>query len=111
MEPTQQKQKPRFSTTLAVVIIVISLLAGGLIGVFITSLAKSGSDVDLQNQVTALQQQVLGLQSQVNAADQKYTSANVGNASLAQIYAQVKDSVVVVQGYVVQYDLFGRSYY
>jgi S1-C subfamily serine protease len=47
----------------------------------------------------------------VNAADQNYTFTNVGNASLAQIYAQVKDSVVVVQGYTVQHDIFGRSYY
>ena len=47
----------------------------------------------------------------MNAADQNYTFTIVGNASLAQIYAQVKDSVVVVQGYMVQHDIFGRSYY
>jgi S1-C subfamily serine protease len=33
------------------------------------------------------------------------------NTSLAQIYAQVKDSVVVIQGYVIQYDIFHRAYY
>jgi S1-C subfamily serine protease len=90
---------------------VASLLGGGLIGYSITVLASPASNVSLQNQVNSLQQQVLGLQAQVNGAGQNYTYANVGNTSLAQIYAQVKDSVVVVQGYIVQHDIFGRSYY
>ena len=90
---------------------VASLLGGGLIGYSITVLASPTSNVSLQNQVNSLQQQVLGLQAQVNGAGQNYTYANVGNTSLAQIYAQVKDSVVVVQGYIVQHDIFGRSYY
>jgi S1-C subfamily serine protease len=33
------------------------------------------------------------------------------NVSLSQLYSQVKESVVVVQGQVVQYDFFGRPYY
>jgi S1-C subfamily serine protease len=110
-QPSQQQRKPGFSTTLVVIIIVASLLGGGLIGYSITVLASPASNLSLQNQVSSLQQQVTGLQSQVNAADQNYTLTNVGNASLAQIYAEVKDSVVVVQGYMVQHDIFGRSYY
>jgi S1-C subfamily serine protease len=110
-QPSQQQRKPGFSTTLVVIIIVASLLGGGLLGYSITVLASPASNLSLQNQVSSLQQQVLGLQSQVNAADQNYTFTNVGNASLAQIYAEVKDSVVVVQGYMVQHDIFGRSYY
>jgi S1-C subfamily serine protease len=110
-QANQQQRKPGFSTTLVVIIIVASLLGGGLIGYSITVLASPASNVSLQNQVNSLQQQVQGLQSQVNGVDQNYTYANVGNTSLAQIYAQVKDSVVVVQGYIVQHDLFGRSYY
>jgi S1-C subfamily serine protease len=110
-QSTQPQRKPGFSTTLVVIIIVASLLGGGLIGYSITVLASPASNVSLQNQVNSLQQQVLGLQAQVNGAGQNYTYANVGNTSLAQIYAQVKDSVVVVQGYIVQHDIFGRSYY
>ena len=110
-QSTQPQRKPGFSTTLVVIIIVASLLGGGLIGYSITVLASPASNVSLQNQVNSLQQQVLGLQAQVNGAGQNYTYANVGNTSLAQIYAQVKDSVVVVQGYMVQHDIFGRSYY
>ena len=110
-QPIQQQRKPGFSTTLVVIIIVASLLGGALGGYSITVLVAPASNVGLQNQVSALQQQVLGLQSEVNAADQKDTSTNLGNTSLAQIYAQVKDSVVVVQGYTVQYDIFRRTYY
>jgi S1-C subfamily serine protease len=110
-QSTQPQRKPGFSTTLVVIIIVASLLGGGLVGYSITVLASPASNVSLQNQVNSLQQQVLGLQAQVNGAGQNYTYANVGNTSLAQIYAQVKDSVVVVQGYIVQHDIFGRSYY
>jgi S1-C subfamily serine protease len=33
------------------------------------------------------------------------------NASLAPLYAEVKDSVVVIRGVTVQYDIFRRSYY
>ncbi len=110
-QPIQQQRKPGFSTTLVVIIIVASLFGGGLIGYSITVLAAPASNLSLQNQVNSLQQQILGLQSQVNAADQNYTFTNIGNSSLAQIYAQVKDSVVVVQGYTVQYDIFRRAYY
>ena len=110
-QSTQPQRKPGFSTTLVVIIILASLLGGGLVGYSITVLASPASNVSLQNQVNSLQQQVLGLQAQVNGAGQNYTYANVGNTSLAQIYAQVKDSVVVVQGYIVQHDIFGRSYY
>ena len=110
-QPIQQQRKPGFSTTLLLIILVASLLGGGLMGYSITVLAAPASNVNLQNQVNSLQQQVLGLQSRVNEADQNYTFTNVGNSSLAQLYAQVKDSVVVVQGYIVQYDIFRRAYY
>ena len=110
-QPNQQQRKPGFSITLVVIIIVASLFGGGLIGYSITVFAAPASNFNLQNQVNSLQQQVLGLQSRVNAADQNYTFTNVGNSSFAQIYAQVKDSVVVVQGYIVQYDIFRRAYY
>ncbi|HJW65840.1 MAG TPA: trypsin-like peptidase domain-containing protein [Candidatus Bathyarchaeia archaeon] len=110
-QPNQQQRKPGFSITLVVIIIVASLFGGGLIGYSITVFAAPASNFNLQNQVNSLQQQVLGLQSRVNAADQNYTFTNVGNSSFAQIYAQVKDSVVVVQGYIVQYDIFRRAHY
>jgi S1-C subfamily serine protease len=110
-QSTQPIRKPRFSTTMIVIIIVASLLAGGLIGYSATFLASSGNNVGLQNQINSLQQQVLGLQSTLNAATSNTTFTFDGNASLAQLYAEVKDSVVVVEGYTIQYDIFRRAYY
>jgi S1-C subfamily serine protease len=113
MATDQNLKKPRFSTTL-IAIIIISLLAGGLIGYAISYVTISGNINDLQNQVSALQGQVSNLQSASNtpnATNQNNTYIIGENASLAPLYAEVKDSVVVIQGITVQYDLFNRPYY
>jgi S1-C subfamily serine protease len=107
----QPTRKPRFSTTVIVIIIVASLLAGGLIGYSATFFVSSGNILGLQNQINSLQQQVRGLQSTLSASSSNSTIAFDGNASIAQLYAEVKDSVVVVEGYTVQYDIFRRAYY
>ncbi len=93
------------------VIIVVTLLVGGIIGYATAVFATPSNNADLQSQINSLQQQVLGLQSSLNSASANSTFAVGENASLAQIYAQVKDSVVVVKGYTVQYDIFRRAFY
>jgi len=113
MATDQNLKKPRFSTTL-IAIIIISLLAGGLIGYAISYVIISGNINDLQNQVSALQGQVLNLQSASNtpnATNQNNTYIIGENASLSPLYAEVQNSVVVIQGITVQYDLFNRPYY
>jgi S1-C subfamily serine protease len=107
----QNFKKPRFSSTLIVTIIIISLLAGGLIGYAVSSWIISGSVNDLQNQVSALQGQVSNLQSGQNGGNQDGTYIIGENASLAPLYAEVKDSVVVIRGITVQYDFFNHPYY
>jgi S1-C subfamily serine protease len=107
----QKLKKPRFSTTLIVIIIIVSLIAGGLVGYSISNLTISGSVNDLQNQVSALQGQMSNLQSTPNVANQNSTYIAGENASLAPLYAEVKDSVVVIRGTTVQYDVFRRPYY
>ena len=111
METNQKPKTPRFSTTLIVITIVVSLIAGGLLGYAISNLIISGSISDLQNQVSALQGQVSNLQSTPNAVNQNSTYIIGENVSLASLYAEVKDSVVVIQGLIVQYDIFHRAYY
>ncbi len=74
-------------------------------------MAFSGSVSDLQNQVSALQNQVSSLQSASSGVNQNGTYVVGENASLAPLYAEVQDSVVVVQGITVQYDVFNRAYY
>ena len=107
----EQKTKPRFSTTLIVIIIIVSLIAGGLVGYSISSLTLSGSVNSLQNQVSTLQEQVSDLQSTTDVANQNNTFTLGENASLASLYADVKDSAVVIRGVTIQYDLFNRPYY
>lgn len=110
-QPVQPKPKRHFTTTAIVVVIIACLLGGGIIGYAVTMLVNPENDGNLQSQITSLQQQVIGLQSSLNAAGTNATATYVGNSTLAQIYAEVKDSVVVVQGYTVQYDFFGRAFY
>jgi S1-C subfamily serine protease len=111
LETNQKPKTPRFSTTLIVTTIVVSLIAGGLLGYAVSNLIISGSISDLQNQVSALQGQVSNLQSTPNVANQNSTYIMGDNVSLASLYAEVKDSIVVVQGLMVQYDIFHRAYY
>ena len=108
---TSQPKAPRFSTTLVVIIIAVSLISGGLLGYSVSTLNSSGSISQLQNQVAALQGQVSNLQSTQSAVDQNSTFIMGENASLVQLYAKVKDSVVIIRGYILQYDMFRRPYY
>jgi S1-C subfamily serine protease len=107
----QNVKKPRFSAALIAIIIILSLITGGLVGYSISNLTISGSVSDLQNQVSALQGQVSNLQSGSNGAYPNSTFVIGANASLAPLYAEVKDSVVVIRGITVQYDIFNRAYY
>lgn len=107
METNQQPRKPRFSIVLIVIITVASLITGGFVGYAMTRVTL-GENVDLQSQISSLQQQITELQSSQNTAGQVIVDEKV---SLAQIYEQVKDSIVVVRGYTVEYDIFRRAFY
>jgi S1-C subfamily serine protease len=107
----QKNKTTRFSAALIAIIIMLSLITGGLVGYAVSNLTISGSVSDLQNQVSALKGQVSNLESTSNAATQNSTYSIGENASLAPLYSEVKDSVVVVRGITVQYDVFNRPYY
>ena len=110
METNQKSETRRFSAILIIVIIGVGLVAGGL-GYLVSNMTLSGSISDLENQVSALQGQLSNLQTTPVASDQNNTYIIGENASLAPLYAEVKDSVVVIRGVTVQYDVFGRAYY
>ncbi|MCP8313368.1 MAG: trypsin-like peptidase domain-containing protein [archaeon] len=97
----------RFSTILILVIIVASLFTGGLLGYSIGYSTISGRINDLENQLSTIQEQISNLQP----TTQNITYIIGENASLSQLYEQVKESVVVIRGIIVQYDFFGRPYY
>jgi len=109
--PPPPAEKPSFSTTFIVTVIIVCLVAGSLIGCAASALLLSRNIDDLKSQVSTIQGQVAALQSGNNIIPQGNTYLSGENASLAQLYAGVKDSVVVIQALAVQYDIFRRPYY
>jgi S1-C subfamily serine protease len=76
----------------------------------------------VQSQITALQDEIAQLQAKENSSSNNSTSGNVtyenvtyvlgSNASLDVLYNQVKSSIVMVQGIVLEgYDFFGNPTY
>jgi len=98
MTNSQEPKSKRYPIVLLVAIVILSLLAGGLLGYSIGYSIIIGRINDLQTQMSALPQQ--------NA-----TYFLGENVSLSQLYEQVKESVVVIRGQELQYDVFHRPYY
>jgi S1-C subfamily serine protease len=111
LETNQTLKKPRFTTTFIVIIILASLMVGGILGYFANYVLLTQNSNDLQKQVSVLQSQVSALQSGQNSNATNNVYLTRENASLAQLYAQIKDSVVIVRGLTITYDMFHRSYY
>lgn len=104
--PPPPKKEKRFPTILIVGLLIVGLVAGGVIGSSLSYVTLNGKIGDLQTQLQNLPPQNATYVSYPN------TTYFVGeNVSLSQLYAQVKDSVVVIQGLTVQYDMFRRAYY
>lgn len=113
MEVYEKPKNTRTVTTLAVIVVICSLVSGGLFGYLICYSTSSGDVDDLQNQVTSLQEQLAQLQSTQNQNSQNTTVlTEEGNVSVSELYAQVEDSVVVIRGMVFSgYSIFGRHVY
>ncbi|MGA3191971.1 MAG: trypsin-like peptidase domain-containing protein [Candidatus Bathyarchaeia archaeon] len=112
--PEKPKTPHLFAALIATVI--ISVLIGGIFGYGMSSLTTSGQISSLQSEVSTLEKQVTNLQSTQDSSSDNVTYANntylLGdNGSLSQLYKQVKDSVVMVQGILVEYGFFGNPYY
>lgn len=103
--PEETKPK-RFPVALIAAVIAVSLVAGGLLGYGIGYSTLNGKIDDLQNQLSTFSHDNV---TYVPVENVSYFLD--GNVSLSQLYHQVKGSVVVVQGQVVQYDIFRRPYY
>jgi S1-C subfamily serine protease len=98
------KHKRRTSPVAVIAaIMLIGLVAGSLLGYSFSYATLNGKIDDLQTQLKNL--------PPANASYYSYpnTTYSLGdNVSLASLYAQVRPSVVVVQGLVAEYDIFGR---
>ena len=101
MELPQKPKATHFLTILLVTIVIASLVAGGLIGYLMASEQIN----DLQKRVSTLQNQLVNLPPNQNVT---YIFGN--NTSLSELYEEVEDSVVTVQGVIEQTSILGTSY-
>ncbi|MGB8779619.1 MAG: trypsin-like peptidase domain-containing protein [Candidatus Bathyarchaeia archaeon] len=111
-----ERPKARHLSAVLIATVIISLLIGGIFGYGMSSLATSSQISSLQSEVSTLNKQVTGLKSTQGSSSDNVTYENntyllEDNVSLSQLYKQVKDSVVMVQGILVEYDFFGNPYY
>jgi len=111
MKLPQKSKATRLSTILIATIVIASLFAGGLLGYSLGHLIISGKLNDFENQLSMLQEQMSNLQSTQNIINQNGTYILCENVSLSELYEQIKYSVVVIRGVIVQYDIFHRPYY
>jgi S1-C subfamily serine protease len=103
---TVESKGIRFSTTVLVTAIALSLFAGGLFGYYVSYPTLNGRINDLETQLSNISPQNVTYLSGSNI-----TYFLDENVSLSQLYQQVQDSVVIIRGLLVQYDFFGRPYY
>ncbi len=108
MEKARKFSVKGFSTILLIGIVIIGLVAGALTGYLLGSLPLSEKIKVLENELIALRQQTANLRTQTIVNN---TYIFGGNISLSDLYEMVKDSVVIVRGVIVQYDVFRRPYY
>jgi len=83
--------------------IVAMFTAGYFIGGSLSTLATSSKTITSQQQASTIQDDTL--QEEIHNITYFYNTT-----SLAQLYQDNKDSVVVITGYVMQYSFFGRQY-
>lgn len=112
MNIPKEAKATRIPTVLIAATIIVSLLIGGLLGYAITYSTISGRTDDLQGKINDLQGRIDDLQNQLSASSQENVVYFLDkNVSLSQLHQQVKGSVVVIQGQIVQYDVFQRPHY
>jgi len=99
----KKKQKNRSIIVFVALCIVAMLTAGYFISGSLNSIAISSKTEPLQQQTDTSSYE------NINTKNPAITYV-YNTTSLAQLYKDVKDSVVVITGYVVQYSFFGQQY-
>jgi S1-C subfamily serine protease len=106
MESPQEPKRVQVSTVLIVVIILTSLFVGAIAGYYLGYLPLSTEINNLESQLSTLNQIIDNLQTTTIVP-----TVLEENVSLPQLFDQVRQSVVVVEGLIPQQDFFGRVYY
>ena len=102
MEPQQKPRRKQISVVLIIIIILTSLFLGVFASFFLIYVPLSIEIHDLQMQVTTLNQQIENLQTSISYFTQGW------NLSLPELFDQIRQSVVVVDGLIQHRDFFGR---
>lgn len=112
MEMSEKPKKSRLYVVL-VVAVIISLLIGGMFGYAISSLVAGNEIGGLQSRVSDLEKTVSDISAGQNDTYllQNDTYLLGDNVSLSQLYGRVNSSIAVVEGIIVEYDIFNRPYY
>ena len=105
MEMPEKPKKSRLYVVL-VAAVIISVLIGGTFGYAIGSLVAGNGISGLQSRVSDLEKTVSGI-----SPGQNDTYLLGDNVSLSQLYERVNSSIAVIEGIIVQYDIFNRPYY
>lgn len=110
MGTNQKSRVTRFVVVIILVGMVMGLVAAGLLGYSVGNSDVSGKVAGLESELSAVQKQLSNLQSAQNTTDQDSTFVIGENASLSALYEQVKDSVVIVRGMLLQSNGFVYYY-
>ncbi|MGQ9597471.1 MAG: S1C family serine protease [Thermoproteota archaeon] len=108
--PYQEPETKRPFAVLAMTLVLVGVLIGSLVGYSISSQIFLSKIDDLQNKLSNLESRVSALQLTQNSS-REIIYVLEENFSLSQLYENVKDSVVLITGTVVNYDVFYRPYY
>jgi S1-C subfamily serine protease len=94
----------RFTIRVVLALVLVGLLCGGFVGYAVTYM-------DFNTKLNQLQSQIGYYQNSTGDSLNNYFLSDNANVSLANLYAQVKNSVVVITDLVPQYGFFGTMMY
>jgi len=89
----------------AAVIVVAVIAVAGIIGNIYTYEMVSSSVRKVEKQVETLHVQIEALTEALGS----YNQTSVGNVTLSELYEDIKDSVVLIHGYVIETTLVGQE--
>ncbi|HVP23913.1 MAG TPA: trypsin-like peptidase domain-containing protein [Conexivisphaerales archaeon] len=105
MMETQPPTRRNYTAAVVVLVLAMGLVLGGGLGYIVFN----GQVSQLQQQVQALQTELQNATSSSTGNSNSTTVIVTGNVSVSQLYAAVKNSVVVITGMVSSNSFFGQS--
>ncbi|MBC7130470.1 trypsin-like peptidase domain-containing protein [Candidatus Bathyarchaeota archaeon] len=110
VENSAAERRKSHSLTAIAAVALAFLLVGSFLGYWMGYYSVAEELSQLENEISSLRGQITSGAVQLRLVPEGL-EALVENSSLATLYEQVKDSIVVVRGLAMEYDIFGRRYY